>query len=677
MAGERNVAIGMTFTADMSPARSTFEQFVKDIQAKGVTIPISAGGNGAVANAAASTIGGITVPSSAGLGAASPNLSFMMNSAANQMAAGVQQAIAKMVATFQQALTGAAGAVPGSSAPVAPGASPSLFTGGGFGRYLGIGFIAHQAYQLAGSAVERSADVTFAGRNQRRLAEAEIRFAKSVPFGFLADPLGIERGLPGQILQDADATDASTRAIREGFHYRQRIQFDTAATTAPGDYARRRSTAESRFQLSAQDVQDRKATELDVLRKEHESREAAINTEYERLGHRLASGNSPENAAKQKADIEAERIGFANQTANVEKKYAKTTEQLEAARKAELDAITRGQRADTLTLRAAPLSSLLSAVGAGDEAARVLLLAKHRAEEARIDPKDTELLRLTREANRAEEGADDVERRRRRLSSDIGYESSTASNFARARNDQFGAQLAQIGGQVAQNILNAPLRDKARAALEGVSQYAAFIGETAHSVATEHILSAGGTAAIQARTAHQPLTAALKQIEANRQAQLSNLPDNPLYNVLFGNSQRADINARATALVEGAKQGTREETADIQRNQATRHQQFERLRDRDPYGAQIAGDVGESIQRAKGLARSGHFNEGKAELGLGVEQLKLTEFQYKDAFRGQALDLRHFDNNNARDTEDPGKVLKEIKDGIDELTAAVKTLGDD
>lgn len=129
---ERQVTLGMQLVADVTPARATVEQFIKEITGRGISIPIGMGGG------PSSTLGGGSVGQTPSMpfGSASPNWSMMFTRMTSELTAGISAAISKAT----QAATAGVGAV---------GAVPAGPSGGGGGS-MGAGVFNRVIGRLVG-----------------------------------------------------------------------------------------------------------------------------------------------------------------------------------------------------------------------------------------------------------------------------------------------------------------------------------------------------------------------------------------------------------------------------------------------------------------------------------------------------------------------------------------------
>lgn len=109
----------------------------------------------------------------------------------------------------------------------------------------------------------------------------------------------------------------------------------------------------------------------------------------------------------------------------------------------------------------------------------------------------------------------------------------------------------------------------------------------------------------------------------------------------------------------------------------TRERQVKFLLGRNPYGAEAAGIAGGALARSEELKNQDKRDFARRELELGRDQLGVQRQHYLDQFRGEAVDLRHFDVSNPRDANVEGKMLEAINSQTERLETAIKDLVSD
>ena len=88
---------------------------------------------------------------------------------------------------------------------------------------------------------------------------------------------------------------------------------------------------------------------------------------------------------------------------------------------------------------------------------------------------------------------------------------------------------------------------------------------------------------------------------------------------------------------------------------------------RDPIGAQAWGIAGAARQEELSLLSRGLLAEAAEALKLGRSQIGLLRRDYLESFRGEQIDFRNFSISNVRDSQDPRKVLNEIREALEGL----------
>lgn len=657
---ERQVTLGMQFVADLTPARASVEQFIKEISGRGISIPIGIGGGGGPT----STLGGGSVGQSPSMpfGSANPNWSMMFTRMTQELTQGISAAVSRAV---QAATAGV-----GQAGPIASGGGDGGGGGGGsrsfamrgLTRYAGAGFALRTAFHgmEAYAAYNQGMMLAGAGGPQsssdlRSEYDAVMHARASAPLGagpladFLEDVTGSRRGLSQLILRSATATDEASGGIVGGANFRRDLGFRAgAAATRPG-YARERAGTQYGYASELMRIEAAKNAEMGPIRTAHEANQRLIqNREFTGGSGPDASGAyEDEFEARRNRDLASGQAAYGSQVAGVEARFQRSREDAERIRVSQLRDIEQRRTYDLQMAGVHTRSAQLRTQGRYSEAS---LYEKSQADYAAYqatDPDDLELRRSMKRRSSAEQG-ELRESLSRRLNTSIGQ------NLALARNDPVSAALIGIQGE----------------SVDSGARLAATIrtlAETQRRTALTTMHFTSSAASIGMLLNHDPLGARLNEIAGERAQALAALPSGWLFDMLGGSALRGGINRRADAAGRLARQQFGEGTADIQLRQQTHSRQLEALMNRNPMAASVAGIVGGAEEEARGLYRSGRPGEAKEALRLGSRSLDVEKQQYSDQFRAETYDLRLRSASNPRDVDNPGAIFAAINAGKKEL----------
>lgn len=566
---ERQVQLGMTFVADMTPARASVEQFIKEISGRAISIPIGGGSSATLGG-----LGGSGPAPSMAMGSASPNWSVMFSRMTADLTQGITAAINRAVQAASAATSGGS-----ALAPVAGGgggASGFATFNRVFSRVVGGLAVASAASSLVHYGVNTQLeDVASRSGNRRDLMEAQRNTYKGLVSGLpLVGPL-VDYALGGsagfaqedQDLRISDAAQESNlrkaRIQRGGTRDVFRSLQQQLATTTRGTFARQRLAASQ----------------------EYDSLGDSLNEQEQELRSRIAF--SPDVNERNNLRGELRKLRGANDSRMDAGMRLRNTKIFESNRdQGHMSEIMSGQ----------------------SDADRLFGRGRARAGELKAFDTETDDLLYQHPDQRA-----DYQNRR------------TAGRQRIVDENTRGDLMSAI-------IIGSDIR------------------------------------AVQALLSHDPKSAIRTRANAAIQATYLGDPDDPA-NILKRSQIAVNRDLELQRFDEAA--------ASVTRGQRTHGRQIEALMRRDPMGAAVAGIVGGAEETAIQLKQHGMMDQAKEAERLGIRQLDLTRQQYSDQFRASTYNLNMRTTENPRDTEDPSKVLKEIRDGQKELTQALKDLASD
>lgn len=251
----------------------------------------------------------------------------------------------------------------------------------------------------------------------------------------------------------------------------------------------------------------------------------------------------------------------------------------------------------------------------------------------------------------------------------------TGVSAARGRNDTIGAARIALNNETGEQVRQAiatrnPLLPLI--ALNALVKRTGFESE----VTREADLSAGSLSdsnnAAELRLRRQPLQARLATFVGgvrDRYRSLSSSPEN--------DAERAQLRRELAVGQEQIQQdyGANQTLQNIRFG--TQERQLKLLLNRNPLGAEAAGIAGGALEQAEHFVQAGEKGNARTALQLGLGRLDVEHQQYLDQFRGAAVDLRHFDVSNPRDADKEQKVVEAVNEAKETITQAIKDMGSD
>jgi hypothetical protein len=179
-------------------------------------------------------------------------------------------------------------------------------------------------------------------------------------------------------------------------------------------------------------------------------------------------------------------------------------------------------------------------------------------------------------------------------------------------------------------------------------------------------LAMGQFEAMQMLHQRRPLEAQLKQIDARRRA--------ATMNPSLTKDERAEIELLADSEGALARQARSDqiESANIGLN--SRKNILDAMKARNPFGAEMQSTLGRGASEYDQLMDAGMETQAAKSMANTKSELELQRQEYLEGFRARSVDLRSMNISNVRDQEDPGVILKSVKDSIDNLPAKFKEL---
>lgn len=614
----RVVALGMRFDADLSSAQSAYERFVKEVQGKPITVPITSAASAAIASTPTTTLGGLAVPGSVSIGPGGPNVTARVPSfdAEAAQVKGGMTTLAKALYAQAYVLREQTNVLRGQSG----GSSQAVEAGDGNASGIATGV---------------------SSRNSQLLSRQNLFGAFIAIHGVqaVAREYARERDL-NETLQ-YDGPDAAARlAAQQTREDRGNLLGSAIRSTAVlgtrgylsllgsfGIYGKTASIIGGSIIKDVKTDDERRALDLE---------NASI------LEAKDKAGALRDSTRRLRRDV---------QTVDLDPFTKQSVES-----KSRLDEVA--DRAAEFKNRANALDAIKPGAG----------------KELRDAAKDNE--NAASKINDAMQKATGVARD----SALLVLRSDTQAAIARGRNDPIAASRFKLDTELDERV-----RDATRRGVPELPEIIAnakarrdeFDATNRREIELETLSRTNAAGVAGLLTNNRPLDARIQAIRNRQEEQQRALPKGFLFDALGGKGLRDSIDEEADAQIRLEEKQHRRIGGDVGRSQATRLEEIARLRERDPVGAQAAGTVGDTIAQARKLYQNQLPAEAAKQLEVGTAELELQKFNYREAFRGEAVDLRAFDNNNARDTEDPAKILGEINKGIQDLAKAVADLGSD
>lgn len=687
------------FEADTSPADATFNAWLAKVQSRPVTMNF-AGGNVPASpgwGTAMGTLGGQSVPggvpSSFGIGSASPNLSFFSAQLARDISQSISGAVSQALQSasrivsqqmpaspvasvmaaagpssqqlaIQAALNNAATISPNLAAALGgPSAQMMWATGGNAGV---VGGAPTGRQRVFGRNISQLASGMFAYHevdNAIRAYQGNQRAGELLGRGEIDEAISSEisrgEGLRGGLIGMARKSMSWMYSPLGLHYYDDEENLETLRGAKLGREAQHDSDTLSRRTANATFQQSqigRGTFDRAVADAAHRDNELDKELSPSRMLAAKLAATDP--STSKVLTTEIARITAATSSLGA-------SEVAEAGRVRSVE----GQSVDRSSLR-------FAMIAAGDTrgAARKELIDKYDEQIAKEkDPwlQSGLMINKTLGVN-----SYDVEERRAQSLRNISYASSTAANMQLARGDTFGAGLTHAMAAAQTGVVSAqgPL-DKFQAALQGLTGVASYVATANRQTALSTAAITGQGQVYDLQSSHQPLAAQLQSIQNQRNLSVASLG---ALSTPALQQQAAAIFSTAASQSTLARTQFVDQSALVNRSQQTQYEQLGYLM-RDPNrpnyeGARAAGTAGSAMVEAMRFKQQGMYGEAYGVLDLGLEQLKYQKQEYSQSFRGSAVDLRAFDTTNPRNTEDTGEAMKSIDKKMDDLITAIKNL---
>lgn len=583
---------------------------------------------------------------------------------------------------FQQPPGGGAILPPPGPPPTGPLPQPPSPRQGSVRNFLYRGLAlaaAREGVRALEAARDYNIDYTLAGGNQDRQLDATLQYRQRLTSGFIGGALGL--------LQDPQGVDElNLRATRQSTTVQEAAQIGIAER--------------ARF---AGALNDR-------------ARIAALGNSFEAQREAARAASRPALEAVQ----EQRRLG----TATIER-------QVEAER-ARLAAV-REER--------------FAASGFGDNNADVGRAAAARAQ-AKVDEdrvaafrsalqqgQDRTIVRPGNNAVNSIEAAAIREVDRQERLARLGLTTDTAVTRLRGQNLPINAQISQIIGNTAQEVLSAPTELRGATARKGLAELASFLADVGREFSNRQFDAKTRRNVIEALIARDPERAQREATEGQREQALRAIPRFNIAGIDIFSPLRAAVNQQfdAQRQLEDQRAGdireslvgrtrvtqdllnrrplsaqldainiretealrTAGENADVVRSGAEteralarqqfadqqaltqtalagRRRQLERGLARDPFGAQIQSTLTAGSLERQQFEQSGQLVNA-ALSGRNTElALRLQRREYLEGFQATQIDPRSFGAMfSPRDREDPHAVLQSFKDALREVSVGI------
>jgi hypothetical protein len=643
--------VGIVAQIDLGPAKTEFERWVKDVQSKGLSVPLSVAPGGGPPT---STLSGVSVgafsPTAATTGLASQNIGLhfgrLEQSLASLTAAitGLGHTLTPTSSPNYSYLMGAGGG-PGGGAPGAGASSPN------WSYYFG-----QIQQQMQAAMPTSSPNWSYFASLAAGQGNAPGPNPNPAPpgRGGGANPF---RRLISQVAGGYAVYHAAHAALQYGVNRQIEGVYESEGDQA-GLLAAQQSTYQNTVSSlgpvgTAYDLFTGGSASIVRDNLQIKQGQLAEQSNVRRLGYGVDAG--------------IERAGFARSAASASVRNEFDRQQLEISN----SVASRADQVEADIQKRQYENSLITNTHTRFIANNEL---KDYAKTQRGLVSDYDLSTLPQR--------DEIERSRRfaQQGRDIGYATSISQNSYIAANDRVGASLAGIYGQTRGQI-NGALgagnpQDVGKIIAVGLSEAFTELAQTKRTLTAEALGLQGSAAVSALQLGRDPLTAQLRGIENTRQGQLGALPTGTIFDLLGGSAVRAGINANADAQGALANQRYLDQDKFIGIAQNTRNRQIDALLRRDAVGADVAGIVGNTQAQALSYRNAGQYDRAIDQLSLGGRELDLTRQNYLEGFHAVQIGQNQ-DTSNPRGGDTVAETLKKIADGQQELIQALKDLASD